>query len=92
MADPIKVKWKQGCWYEIRRMQALIDIEEQIAQDVADKANEMAGSDDGYKTGSRQGRKAPQGRWRTSVVAASPHAARDNAKHNTLLKALGGAQ
>lgn len=88
MADEVKVKWKNGCWYEIRRMQALIDIEETIAEDVAARANQMAGSDDGFKTGSRQGAKKPQGRWRTSVVAASPHAARHNAIHNTLIKAL----
>lgn len=88
----VEVRWKPGCWYNIRRMPELVALEEQIAENIASAANQMGGTGDGYKTGSRQGRKNPQGRWRTSVVAASPHAARDNAKNNTLLKALGGAQ
>ena len=45
-----------------------------------------------YVMGSRQGMRAPQGRWRTSVVTADPKAMRKNAKHHTLLTALDAAR
>lgn len=43
---------------------------------------------DGFEMGSRQGAARPQGRWRTSVVTATPKAMRKNQRDNTLLRAL----
>lgn len=49
------------------------------------------GESAGYRMDSRQGRSAPQGRWRVSVAAVSYAAKLDNARHNTLLRAMGAA-
>lgn len=43
---------------------------------------------DGFEMGSRQGAARPQGRWRTSVVTATPKAMRKNQRDNTLVRAL----
>ncbi|SDT83748.1 hypothetical protein SAMN04488548_10210 [Gordonia westfalica] len=42
-----------------------------------------------YAVGSRAGMARPQGRWRASVVTADYKAQRDNARNNTILRALG---
>lgn len=83
----VRFKKNDAGFYDVRRMPEVVRLLEVAAQSVADKANDMAGTDE-YRIGSQQGRKAPQGRWRTSVVTAGNHAKRDNAKHDTLLKAL----
>lgn len=74
-------------FYDVRRMPKLIDMLEGFAEEKAAKANAELG-EDGYGTGSQQGARRPQGRWRTSVFTRSEHAKRHNAKHNTLLKVL----
>lgn len=43
----------------------------------------------GYDMDSRQGAKGPQGRWRVTVAAVTRGAMLDNARNNTLLRALG---
>lgn len=74
-------------WYDIRRMQSVVSVLEGSAERIAAQANTSV-SDGGYKTGSQQGRRAPQGRWRTSVVTGTAEAMADNGKHNTLVKSM----
>jgi hypothetical protein len=76
-------------FYDVRRMPKLIDMLEHEAETIAGKANAELG-EEGFATGSRQGARRPQGRWRTSVYTRTAHAMRHNAKHNTLLKKLHG--
>jgi hypothetical protein len=64
-------------------------LEEAAAQRVCDQANAIGKGT--YAVGSRQGRKAPQGRWRTTVVTADARAMANNAKRNTLIRAMGSA-
>lgn len=82
----VRIKWNPDALYEIRSDPALIAAEEDAAQQVAGTAN-SAGKGT-YLVGSRQGRKDPQGRWRTSVVTGDAEAMADNAENNTLLRAL----
>lgn len=46
----------------------------------------------GYAMDSRQGERRPQGRWRVSIAAVTPAAMLDNARHNTLLRAMSAAR
>lgn len=62
-------------------------VDEKWAAKVAATANRMSGTD-GYKVSSLAGRRKPQGRWRTTVITATAEAMLDNAKNNTLVKAL----
>lgn len=43
---------------------------------------------EGYTTSSQQGRKNPQGRWRTTLFTATFRAMRDNARNNTMINNL----
>nr|DAW17870.1 MAG TPA: type I neck protein [Caudoviricetes sp.] len=72
--------------YEIRRDPGVVAELESVAQEVADRAN--SSGEGTYAVGSQQGRKNPQGRWRASVVTADAKAMVDNAKRNTLIRAL----
>lgn len=84
----VRIDWnKQALWGE-RRSPALIAIEEEAAQKVADKANSIGKGT--YIVGSRQGAKRPQGRHRTSVATGDARAMVNNAKHNTLIRAMDG--
>lgn len=93
----VKIKWNRSALRQIRYGDAdprvIVALEKHIAA-VARRANAMArahGNPDAlYVTGSRPGKRKPQGRWRTSVVTANWQAMRDNQKHNTLTKALFG--
>lgn len=76
---------------EIRYSDKTESMLEAIGNTVADTCNDsLKDSTPGYKVMSRPGKRAPQGRWRVSVTAVTPHAIQDNAIHNTLLRALGG--
>lgn len=88
----IRVKHKIGGYYKLRSSGGVRAFEEGAAQSVADRANaQLKGKGGkGFQVGSRQGAKRPQGRWRTSVAAVSPYAARANAKRNILVRALSG--
>lgn len=88
----MKIKWNRSGLREIRYGDAdrrVITFLENEVEKVADRANSAAQVDGAkYVTGSQAGRRRPQGRWRTSVVTANYAAMRDNAKHNTLTRAL----
>lgn len=82
----MRIEWDHDAMYDIRRDPAVVAMLEAEAEKVADRANEMGNGT--YAVGSQQGRKNPQGRWRASVVTADAKAMVDNAKHNTLIRAL----
>lgn len=86
----VDIKWKTAGFYKLRSEPGVKKALEEHTADVAVKANRLAGLKDGFKTSSRQGARRPQGRWRTTVITATSQAMRNNAKHNTLLKALFG--
>lgn len=81
----INIKWKNGCWYELRRQQGVRTALERTAKRIANECNRQAGTDE-FKVSSQQGAKRNKGRWRTTVITAGRHAARHNAKHQTLIK------
>lgn len=89
MANGIDIRWKRGGFYALRSEPGVQAALESLAASVAGRANQMAGTPGGFKTSSLQGARKPQGRWRTTVITATAVAMRKNAKHNTLLKALG---
>jgi hypothetical protein len=83
---------KQNALYQVRKLPAVI-------RDLEDRANRIAaacnaddnhdpGEPDGYLTGSQQGAKRPQGRWRATVFTGTQAAKNDNARHQTLIKNL----
>lgn len=84
MAKP-RIKWNVQGFYELRSEPGVVADLEARAEAVAAAAGESGFH---YETGSQQGAKKPQGRWRTSVVTADFDAILDNARHQTLLKAL----
>lgn len=92
-----KIKWNYAGLRKIRYGDAdrrvITHLEERVEK-VAATANRRAkanGNPDAkYVTGSRPGARRPQGRHRTSVVTGNWWAMRDNAKNNTLTKALFG--
>ena len=88
----IRVKHKVGGYYRLRSSGGVQAFLEGAAESVASRANaQLKGKGGkGFVTGSRQGAKRPQGRWRTSVAAVSPYAKRANAKRNILIRALSG--
>lgn len=88
----VTVKHKVGGYYKLRSAGGVQAFLEGAAEDVAARANaQLKGvGGKGFRTSSRQGARRPQGRWRTSVAAVSPYAARANAKHNILLRSLSG--
>lgn len=82
----VRIEWNTEAMYEIRRDPGVVAELESVAQEVADRAN--SSGEGTYAVGSRQGRKNPQGRWRASVVTADAKAMLDNARNNTLIRAL----
>lgn len=84
----VRFKWNIPGFYQLRSEPGVVAYLETYAQQVADRANEMGQGT--YAVGSVQGMKRPQGRWRTSVITADARAMANNAKNNTLIKALGG--
>lgn len=87
----MKIVFNPQAFYEIRREPAVVAELDKIAQKTANWCN--ANGKGTYAVGSQQGRKAPQGRWRASVVTADATAIAYNAKHHILLRGLsaGGA-
>lgn len=83
----MKIKWNTQAFYDIRRDGGVVAALDAKAESIASSASAMG--DGLYVTGSRQGAKNPQGRWRASVVTADAQAMRENAKDHTLARALG---
>lgn len=84
----MKIVWKPDGLYNLRSAPG-------VKADLTGRAERLAaacgGSAAGYETSSQQGAKRPQGRWRATVVTATPRAMVSNAKHNTLIRNLGAA-
>lgn len=85
----VRIDWNPDAFYGIRRDPAVVSMLDAKAKAVADWCN--ANGKGTYATGSQQGRRAPQGRWRASVVTADAKAIAHNAKHHTLIRGLGAA-
>ena len=87
----MRIDWNNDAFKAIRygrHDSSLIGLLEAEGQKIVDRANASSGG--GYALGSRPGVARPQGRHRVTVITASYKAIRDNAKNNTLLRALGG--
>ncbi|QSM00052.1 hypothetical protein SEA_CASHLINE_12 [Gordonia phage Cashline] len=82
----VRLKFNIDGFYDLRRDPEIVGQEEAIAQQICDRANSIGKGT--YALGSRQGRKAPQGRWRTTVVTADARAMANNARNNTLIRAM----
>ena len=99
MMTTIKIKkWNRKGLRAIRYGDAdrrVITYQEEWVERVAATANAQARAhgfpNPKYATGSRPGRRRPQGRWRTSVVTGNWEAMKDNSKYNTLTKAFLGS-
>lgn len=83
-----EIRWRPGCFYDLRRQPGVIAALENHGRHIAAQANSTLKEGSGYRVGSRQGAKKPRGRWRVTVYTASTHAKRSNARHNTLIKLL----
>lgn len=94
----IRFKTNVEGFREIRYSTPTRDMLEAVALTVANTCNDSFTTngprdvEPGYRVMSQPGRRVKQGRWRVSVTAVTRHAIRHNAKHNTLLRALGGAK
>lgn len=84
----MRIDWNIDGFKEVRYSSEVAGLLEEKAEDIAARAEAMDGGH--YAVGSRPGAARPSGRHRASVVTADYKAIRGNAKHNTLLKALGG--
>lgn len=85
----VNIKWKTGAFYKLRSEPGVQEALEELASAIASRANSMAKTKNGFRTSSQQGARRPQGRWRTTVITATAEAMAKNAKHNTLLNAMG---
>lgn len=78
------------------QVRALLEAVGSVVLDAANDSLKLNGPDDpspGYVMYSQPGEhKGTLGRWRVSVTAVTPHAVHHEGVHNTLLRALGGAQ
>lgn len=85
----MKVVFNPQGFYDVRRSAGVVAELDKIAQKTADWCN--ANGKGTFAVGSQQGRKAPQGRWRASVVTADATAIAHNAKHHDLLRGVSAA-
>jgi hypothetical protein len=84
MAKPVRFKWKLKGFKEIRRSAWVQDLVTDECEKITDRANQSSSSSAkyGYST------KKTKTRFRGIVFTDNYKARVDNAKHNTLLKAL----
>lgn len=78
----MKIKWNTQGFYDLRRAPGVVADLEARAQRIADGAE--ANGRGVYETSSVQGKKKPQGRWRTTVITADAQAQRETASKNHL--------
>lgn len=71
---------------ELRSDPGVVADLERRAEAIADWCN--SNGKGRYATSSQQGKRKPQGRWRTTVITADADSMRDNAKHQRLLEGL----
>lgn len=84
-----RVVIKQGALYQLRREPGVrADCERRAAAVQA----AAGGAPAGYLMSSSQGEKRPQGRWRAAVYTSNFAAIKDNARNNTLMRALNAAR
>lgn len=77
-----RIEFNEDAFYELRRAPGVkVDLEAR-----GNRVKSAAG--EGYELESRQGAKRDEGRWRVSVVTATPEAMEENQDENTLLRAL----
>lgn len=81
-------KLNNAGFYNVRQQPKVREDLERRAQAIADECNRQAGLEDGYRISSTQGAKKPFGRWRTTVIAATAEAIKDNAENNRLVRNL----
>lgn len=77
-----RIKWHNPAFRELRLTPEALEVVEQHADEVAAKAGS------GYEASAVYGRN----RARASVITANFDAILDNARNNTLLRALGGTE
>jgi hypothetical protein len=85
----VRIEWNRNGLYQVRSDPALVAEEVAVAERICAEANSIGKGT--YAVGSRQGAKRPQGRWRTTVVTADARAMANNARNNTLIRAMGSA-
>lgn len=85
----VRVEYNNNALYEIRSDPAIVAALDEKAQEICDRANEIGKGT--YAVGSQQGMRRPQGRWRATVVTADARAMANNAKRNTLIRAMGSS-
>lgn len=88
----MNLKWNNRAFYDLRRDPAVVKELESRGRRVLTAANATMKEKRGYRMSSFQGKRKPQGRWFVQVYAASNHAKRSDAVHNTLLRVLDEAK
>lgn len=88
----VDLKFRNKAFYDIRSAPGVVAELERRGRRVAKAANDTLPEGEGYRMSSFQGKRKPWGRWFVQVYAASTHAKRSNAKHNTLLKVMDEAK
>ena len=82
----MKIKWNVQGFYDLRRepgVQADLELRAEAIADAASSAGRGR-----YETSSVQGKKKPQGRWRTTVITADAKAQAETARHQTLHRSI----
>ncbi|WP_155295527.1 hypothetical protein [Rhodococcoides fascians] len=76
------IRFRPDAFYDVRRSPRVVAEVDSIA------ANGAAKAGPGFSWHSQQGRRAPQGRWRSIIFPATFEARRRNARHNVLVRVL----
>jgi hypothetical protein len=78
----VEIHWNMKGFHDLRSDPGLVaDLEARL-----ERIRAAAG--EGFESSSRQGASRPEGRWRGTVITATPRAMALNARDNTLIRAL----
>lgn len=77
----VKIKWRQGCWRELRVMPEVLDELDRLARGIASRAGDGFIAQPAQVTGGR-------GRGRAAVVTGDLNAMRRQAKDHVIEAAL----